>query len=57
MTEELYIPDGVTPEVRARILADKDFILKFKELSKTDPEWATLTDTERRQRAREAVNK
>jgi len=55
MNEELYIPHGVSEEVKQRILANKDFILKFKELSKTDPEWATLTDAERRAKARAAV--
>lgn len=51
----LQLPDFLPEEVKQRMQADKDFILKFRELSQTDPDWASLTQEQRVQRARAAL--
>jgi len=52
---ELNLPDFLPQQVKDRMLADKDFILKFRELAATLPEWNTLTFAEKTQRARSAL--
>lgn len=52
---ELYIPEGIPEVVKQRILADKDYILKYQELSKTHPDWATMTQEQRKTLARTSL--
>ena len=52
---ELNLPDFLPKEVKDRLNADKDFILKFRELAARLPEWNTLSFAEKTQRAREAL--
>jgi len=52
---ELNLPDFLPKEVKDRMIADKDFILKFRELAATDPNWANLTFQQRVDQARAAL--
>ena len=52
---ELYIPEFLPEEVKQRIIADKAYILKYQELSDTDPNWNNLTQKQREQQARAAI--
>lgn len=52
---ELYIPTGIPEAIKQKILADKEYILKYQELSKTKENWQELSDAERKQLARQAI--
>lgn len=52
---ELNLPDFLPEQVKQRLTADAAFILKFRELAKTDPDWASLTFDQRVTRARAAI--
>lgn len=49
---ELNLPDFLPEQVKQRLTADADFILKFRELAKTEENWSTLTFDQRVQLAR-----
>lgn len=51
----LQLPDFLPEEVKQRMQADKAYILKFQELSQTNPNWATMSQAERSQLARSLV--
>lgn len=53
---KLNLPDFVPEELKQRLEADADFVLKFRELAETMPNWRELTRQQQEDLARSQVN-